>query len=103
MSEQRALLFTDLVGSTQFVARLGDVRAAEFWREHDRRARSLLAPHAGREIDHSDGFLLLFFDVANAIGYALAYHESLTDLAVEARAGIHFGAVTLRENAAAAA
>ena len=59
-----ALLFTDLVDSTAVVERLGDARAASVLAEHDRRARALLARHGGREIDHSDGFFLLFDDVA---------------------------------------
>ena len=95
-----ALLFTDVVDSTLWVERLGDVRAAELWIEHDRRARQLLAPHHGREIDRSDGFFLLFDAAADAAGYALAYHLALADLALEARVGLHVGAVTLRENAA---
>ena len=45
--------------------------------EHDRGARALLARHGGREIDHSDGFFLLFADVVAAASFALAYHEAL--------------------------
>ena len=55
-----ALLFTDLVGSTEMVQRVGDVRAQHLWAEHDRRARDLVALHHGREIDRSDAFFLLF-------------------------------------------
>lgn len=60
------LLFTDIVDSTRLVERLGDARAAQLWAEYDRRARLLLAEHRGREIDRSDGFFLLFDDVAAA-------------------------------------
>src|SRR5512132_1548523 len=94
-----ALLFTDVVDSTLLVERLGDVRAAEVWAEHDRRARELLVRHHGREIDRSDGLFLLFDDVAQACGYALGYHAALAELDLRARAGVHVGAVTLRENA----
>ncbi len=94
----RALLFTDLVDSTRLVERLGDARAAEVWADHDRRARDLLARNHGREIDRSDGFFLLFDEPADAARYALAYHETLSDLALNARIGIHVGPVTLREN-----
>ena len=96
----RTLLFTDLVDSTLLVERLGDARAAEVFAEHDRRARDLLAHHRGREIDRTDGFFLLFGDAADAAGYALAYHQALADLALDARVGLHVGPVTLRENAA---
>ena len=94
------LLFTDVVDSTLLVERLGDARAAEVWAEHDRRARDLLARHRGREIDRTDGFFLLFDDAVDAARYALAYHQALADLALNARVGLHVGPVTLRENAA---
>ena len=94
-----ALLFTDLVDSTAVVERLGDARAARVLAEHDHRARALLSQYGGREIDHSDGFFLLFADVVAAASFALAYHEALAALDLSARAGLHVGPVTLRENA----
>ena len=75
-----ALLFTDLVDSTAVVERLGDARAAGVLAEHDRAARTLLARHGGREIDHSDGFFLLFDDAVRAASFALAYHDALAAL-----------------------
>ena len=95
---EHALLFTDLVDSTAVVERLGDARAASVLAEHDRCARALLARHGGREIDHSDGFFLLFPAAADAAAFALAYPEALAGLGLGARAGLHVGAVTLREN-----
>ena len=96
-----ALLFTDLVDSTAVVERLGDARAASVFAEHDRSARALLSHYGGREIDHSDGFFLLFDDPMRAAAFALDYHAALDALGLRARAGLHVGAVTLRENAAA--
>ena len=96
----RALLFTDVVDSTSLVERLGDERAAQVWAEHDRRARDLMALHHGREIDHTDGFFLLFDAAADAARYALAYHGAIADLELSARVGLHVGALTLRENTA---
>jgi class 3 adenylate cyclase len=93
-----ALLFTDLVDSTAIVERLGDARAASMLAEHDRSARALLAVHGGREIDHSDGFFLLFDEAVQAASFALAYHDALAALGLRARAGLHVGRVTLREN-----
>ncbi|HEY2190347.1 MAG TPA: hypothetical protein VGH48_17450 [Caldimonas sp.] len=63
-------------------------------------ARDLLVLWRGREIDKSDGFLLLFADVADAVGYALAYHAALAKLdpPLQARAAVHLGLLTLREN-----
>jgi predicted ATPase/class 3 adenylate cyclase/uncharacterized protein HemY len=95
---QRTLLFTDLVDSTQLVESLGDVRAAALWTEHDTFARDLLSAHHGREIDHTDGFLLLFDDPACAARYVLAYHQFLANRSLSARAGLHVGAVSLRDN-----
>jgi class 3 adenylate cyclase len=98
---ERALLFTDLVDSTRWAERLGDERARALWTAHDRAARDLLALHGGREIDRSDGFFLLFDDAAGAAGFAEGYHGALAALGLQARAGLHVGAVTLRANDAA--
>ena len=93
-----ALLFTDVVDSTTMVARMGDERAAAIWAEHDRRARRLTVLHRGREIDRSDGFFLIFENVADAAAFAQGYHAALADIGLAARVGIHFGAVSLRRN-----
>ena len=96
----RAVLLTDVVGSVDVSARLGDAAAAEFWRLHHRLARDLVRRWHGQEIDSSDGFLLLFPGVAEALGFAGAYHRSIASLtpALQARAGLHFGPVQVREN-----
>ena len=92
------LLVSDLVGSTQLVEKLGDREASALFRRHDRVARDLLETHGGREIDKTDGFLLLFDRPWNAVAYALDYHQSLYDLEFEARVGIHLGEVVLHHN-----
>ena len=99
--DQRALLFTDVVDSTALVQRLGDAASSALWVEHDRRARALLATHAGQEIDRSDGFFLLFGDIERAARYAVAYHDAVRELGLAARVGLHVGPVILRRNAAA--
>ena len=102
MSEVRALLLTDVVDSTQLSEKLGDAAMAEVWAAHDRVARSLLPAWRGREIDKTDGMLLMFEVAADAVHYALAYHRGLAALpvALKARAGLHVGPVILRENSA---
>ncbi|MEJ6001729.1 ATP-binding protein [Paucibacter soli] len=108
MSEQatstqiRALLLTDVVDSTALSERLGDAAMAEVWRQHDRVARDLLPRWQGREIDKTDGMLLMFDSAANALHYALAYHRAIAGLStpLKARAGLHLGPVLLRENSA---
>ena len=102
MSAIKALLLTDVVDSTRLAERLGDSAMAEIWAEHDRASRALLDPWRGREIDKTDGMLLLFDSCADAVGYAMAYHAALAALPtpLAARVGLHVGPVILRENAA---
>lgn len=102
MSDARALLLTDVVDSTQLSEKLGDAVMAGVWAAHDRAARDLLPRWRGREIDKTDGMLLLFEAAADAVQYALAYHRALAALPVplQARAGLHVGPVILRENSA---
>ena len=103
MRIDHVLLMTDVVDSTQLSERLGDDAAAALWQAHDRITRTLLRQWRGREIDKSDGFLLLFDSVADALGCALATHQALAALQppLRARAGIHVGALRLRPNSAA--
>jgi len=76
MSEVRSLLLTDVVDSTKLAEALGDRAMAEVWAAHDRVARDLLPVWRGREIDKTDGMLLLFDAAVDAVGYALAYHRA---------------------------
>jgi predicted ATPase/class 3 adenylate cyclase/Tfp pilus assembly protein PilF len=103
MSEIRALLLTDVVDSTQLTETLGEADLAALWVTHDRLARDLLPQCRGREIDKTDGMLLLFEAAADAVDYAVAYHRALAGLSppLKARAGLHVGAVMLRENSQA--
>jgi TolB-like protein len=100
----RTLLLCDLVASTQLVERVGDSTAAELLARHDRAARDLLPGFNGREIDKSDGFLLLFERPIEAVRFALAYQARLRELGtpldapLTSRVGIHVGEVVLREN-----
>jgi putative peptide modification system cyclase len=103
----RTLLICDLAESTAVVEKLGDVRAAELMRRHDRLSRDLVQRHGGREIDRTDGFLLLFERPISAVAFALEYQRQLKDLGIaesidlQARIGIHVGDVVLWENDAA--
>ncbi len=101
----RTLLLTDFVDSTAFVETVGDSRASDVFGQHDRLVRDLVATHGGREIDKTDGFLLVFRRPVEAVEFALSYHEALDDLTsslgviLKARAAIHLGEVQLRANA----
>ena len=96
----KALLLTDIVDSTRLAERLGDSAMAELWGAHDRISRALLGPWRGREIDRTDGMLLLFDSCADAVEYALEYQARLPS-PLMARVGVHVGPVILRENPAA--
>ena len=103
MAADHTLLFTDVVDSTAVNSRLGDAGMAALWDAHDQRSRELLRRWRGREVDRSDGFLLLFATCADAAAFSADYHRMLATLPVPlaARAGIHVGPLTLRETPAA--
>lgn len=100
----RAVLLTDIVGSTSIVERLGDSKASELLGLTDRIARDLMVEHHGREIDKSDGYLIVFERPIDAVRWALEYHNRLREISAEAgesvttRVGIHLGEVILKEN-----
>jgi class 3 adenylate cyclase len=64
----RAVMFTDLVGSTEMTGRLGDTAALELVRAHDALVRRGLEAHGGREVKHTgDGIMASFDEVASAV------------------------------------
>jgi len=100
----RTLVLCDLVDSTALVERLGDQRAAELIRKHDRVVRALLSAQGGREIDKTDGFLAMFDRPIQAVAFAIDYQRGLRQLnanektALGARVGIHVGDVLTWDN-----
>ena len=90
------VLFTDIVGSTEQLARMGDRAWRERLAEHHAVARQEIARWRGREINTAgDGFFAVFDGPARAIRCALALHERLSRLAISIRAGLHTGEVTM--------
>ncbi|HJR25190.1 MAG TPA: adenylate/guanylate cyclase domain-containing protein [Acidimicrobiales bacterium] len=88
------VLFTDIVGSTERLAAVGDRRWLELIDLHDRLARSAVARHRGRLIRTTgDGALATFDGPARAIRCALEMKEDARRLGVEIRAGLHTGEV----------
>ena len=64
----RAVMFTDIVGSTEMTARLGDSAALELVRVHDALVRRGLEAYGGREIKHTgDGIMASFDRVQNSV------------------------------------
>src|SRR5947207_10920914 len=92
------VLFTDIVGSTQRAAELGDRRWWELLAAHHAVVRTELERFRGREIDTTgDGFLAMFDGPARAVQCALAIREAVRALGLEIRAGLHTGEVELAD------
>jgi class 3 adenylate cyclase len=86
------VLFTDLVGSTERAAELGDRAWGELLAEHHRRVRQELVRYRGVEVDTAgDGFFCRFDGSARAIACAQAIVEGARALDLEVRAGVHTG------------
>jgi class 3 adenylate cyclase len=91
------VLFTDIVGSTDRAAQLGDKRWRDLLENHDRAVRQQLERFGGREIDTAgDGFLATFSTPRRAIECAQAIRSALELLDIEVRCGLHTGEVELR-------
>ena len=86
------VLFTDIVGSTERAAELGDRRWAELVGSHHALVRQQLDRFRGRELDTAgDGFFASFDGPARGIRCASAIVESVRALGLEVRAGLHTG------------
>jgi len=89
-----AIVLLDLIGSTAFVQKAGAVKAAEWLQYHDRMTRTLMYRFDGREIDRSDGFLVSFERIVDAVNFALTYQQSIPQRTkLNTRIGIHLGIV----------
>lgn len=90
------VLFTDVVGSTEIAAKLGDARWRELLRRHHEILRAQLKSFGGREIDTAGDGAFAIFDVpAQAVRCACAIATQTQDLGVEIRAGLHVGEVEI--------
>ena len=86
------ILSTDIVGSTELVARLGDRTWRDLLDRHHTMIRGELKHYQGREIDTAgDGFFAAFDGPARAIRCAKAVVDEAEGLSIEIRAGLHTG------------
>jgi class 3 adenylate cyclase len=91
------IVFTDIVGSTQRAAALGDLRWHDLLDNHDRIVRHELGRFRGREVNTSgDGFVATFTSPSVAIDCADAIVDAVRPLGIEVRIGIHAGEVEIR-------
>jgi class 3 adenylate cyclase len=92
-----SVLFTDMVGSTERAAALGDRRWRDLLESHDTVSRSVVEQHRGRLVKMTgDGILATFEGPGRAIRCAFALRAALGTLGIEVRAGLHTGEVELR-------
>ncbi len=88
------VLMTDIVGSTQHSAELGDSAWRDLVRMHNELVRASLRRNGGREIDTAgDGFFAVFDAPAAAVKSALELSRAVAGLGIEIRAGVHVGEV----------
>ena len=86
------ILFTDIVGSTELAARVGDAAWRELLQRHHAIVRRELSRYQGRELDTAgDGFFAAFDGPARAVHAASAIRDALPTLGIEIRAGLHTG------------
>jgi class 3 adenylate cyclase len=86
------ILFTDIEGSTALTERLGDAKARELMREHERITREALKAHGGSEVKTmGDGFMASFGSATRALECAIAIQRAFADGDVRVRAGLNAG------------
>lgn len=91
-TELVAVLFTDIVSSTEIAREVGDGRWRELVAAHHSLVRERLKSHHGREQDTAgDGFFAVFTRPAEAIRCAVEISEGVRGLGLEIRAGLHLG------------
>lgn len=88
------VLFTDIVGSSQRAAEVGDRAWTELLERHHATVRAMLARYRGHEVDTAgDGFFSTFDGPARAVRCAQQICRALEPLGLQIRAGIHTGEV----------
>jgi class 3 adenylate cyclase/streptogramin lyase len=88
------VLFTDMVGSTEWAIELGDRAWRVLLRKHQRAVRAELRRFGGHEVDSAgDGFFATFPQPADAVRCALAIRAVVRPLGLAVRSAVHTGEV----------
>jgi class 3 adenylate cyclase len=91
------LLFTEIVGSTQRAAEVGDRRWPDLLAQHHELVDRALARHGGRRLGWTGGGVLATFDApARGVRCALTLTQAVHALGLELRAGVHTGECEVR-------
>jgi class 3 adenylate cyclase len=86
------ILVTDIVGSTERAAELGDRAWKELLEQHHSIVREQLRAFRGEEVDTAgDGFLAMFDGPGRAIRAAVAIRDGLRESGIQVRCGLHTG------------
>jgi class 3 adenylate cyclase len=93
------VLFTDIVGSTDHAAKIGDERWLDVLSEVNRLSARQVERFAGATIDTTgDGCVAIFDSPAKAVAAARAILSEVTELGIEMRAGVHTGEITFHDD-----
>ncbi|MCK1480187.1 adenylate/guanylate cyclase domain-containing protein [Bradyrhizobium sp. 197] len=91
------VLFTDIVGSTNRAAQIGDQRWRDLLDNHDDLTNRLISKHRGTLVKSTgDGILATFDGPGRAVRCALALSEETKSIGLPVRAGLHCGEVEVR-------
>lgn len=91
------IVFTDIVGSTQTAAEVGDRRWRRILDDHDAITRRQVERFRGRVIKTTgDGALATFDGPARAVRCAVSIREALASVGLRIRVGVHTGEIELR-------
>jgi class 3 adenylate cyclase len=76
----RAILFTDIVGSTELTQRLGDAGAMQIIRAHDSIVSDAIRRNGGQQVKHTgDGMMASFTSVTRAVETAIAIQRGVDE------------------------
>ena len=97
-----SVVFTDLVGSTELLSRVGEERAEVLRREHFGLLRDAIADHGGREVKNlGDGLMVVFDGVTAALDGAVAMQQAISgrrsDEPMTIRVGLSSGECDLED------
>src|SRR5687768_16955886 len=91
-------LFTDVEGSTENVAALGDERYAELQDTHRKLLREAFAAHDGVEVGtEGDAFFFAFARAGDAVNAAIEGQRALDGHSLRVRMGVHTGEALVRD------
>ena len=94
-----AIVFTDIVGSTELAGDLGDEQMDKVGRAHATQTQALATEHDGHVLKGTgDGFLCAFRSAVQALDFALALLKQPGDSRISIRIGIHVGIISAHKD-----